>query len=164
MLWIATCSFLFDVVLVFDLCYPTNSIYLLFVNILIYAWMYMSYTIYILACKVKSQLINEFQVILRVCGCVMSQKGWGLWIRYIFLFNIMITMLKDLWNILPKVEIIIVMDATLLFWVFCVWNFLLNENRFHLAHQHKLSFPPKEWMTLIDNLKWILNKKIINMC
>jgi hypothetical protein len=33
-----------------------------------------------------------------------------------------------------------------------------------LAHQHKLSFPPKEWMTLIDNLKWILNKKIINMC
>lgn len=72
---------------------------------------YMSYTIHILAFKVKSRLINEFQVILRVHACVMSQKGCGLCICYIYMFNIMNTMLKDLWNILPKVEIIIVMDA-----------------------------------------------------
>jgi hypothetical protein len=39
---------------------------------------YMSYTIHISAIKVKSQLINEFQVILRVRMYVMSKKGCGL--------------------------------------------------------------------------------------
>ncbi len=55
---------------------------------------YMSYTIHISAIKVKSQLINEFQVILRVRMYVMSKKDVGY--EFIILFNIMITMLKYL--------------------------------------------------------------------